>query len=93
MKPLKPDDIISYNQLVAEEKANLQKGMNFGIGDKYPVFPQAPYRDEIDLAAGSVSMKATVHELPRNSTPAWNFACPCFPTNPRTLGSSLYCCR
>jgi hypothetical protein len=39
---MKPDDIISYNELVAEEKANLQKGMNFGIGEKYPVFlPQS----------------------------------------------------
>jgi hypothetical protein len=35
---MKPDDIISYNQLVAEEKANLQKGMNYGIGKKYSVF-------------------------------------------------------
>jgi len=31
---MKPDDIISYNQLVAEGKANLQKGMNLGIGKK-----------------------------------------------------------
>jgi hypothetical protein len=35
---MKPDDIISYNQLVAEENGNLQKGMNFGIGKKYSVF-------------------------------------------------------
>jgi len=34
---MKPDDIISYSELVAEEKANLQKGMNFGIGKKYLV--------------------------------------------------------
>jgi hypothetical protein len=33
-----PDDIISYNQLVAEEKANPQKAVNFGIGKKYSVF-------------------------------------------------------
>jgi hypothetical protein len=49
---MKPDDIISYNQLVAEEKANLQKGMNFGIGKKYsvllmPVRLGAPYPDKI----------------------------------------------
>ena len=35
---MKPDDIISYSELVAEEKANLQKGMNFGIGKKYSIF-------------------------------------------------------
>ena len=49
---MKPDDIISYSELVAEEKANLQKGMNFGIGIKYSVFlmsvrPGAPYQDKI----------------------------------------------
>jgi hypothetical protein len=33
-----PDDIISYAELVAEEKANLQKGMNYGIGKSYSVF-------------------------------------------------------
>ncbi len=32
------DDIISYAQLVAEERVNLQKGMNFGIGRNYSVF-------------------------------------------------------
>lgn len=29
------DDIFTYDRLVAEEKANLQKGMNFGIGGNY----------------------------------------------------------
>jgi len=56
---MKPDDIISYNQLVPEEKANLQKGMNFGIGKKYSVFlmsvrPGTPYRDKIDPAPGCI---------------------------------------
>ena len=32
------DDIISYAQLVAEERVNLQKGMNFGIGRNCSVF-------------------------------------------------------
>ena len=55
---MKPDDIISYSELVAEEKANLQKGMNFGIGKKYSVFlmlvlPGALPRNEIDPATGS----------------------------------------
>jgi hypothetical protein len=32
------DDIISYHDLVSEEKAALQKGMNYGVGKKYSVF-------------------------------------------------------
>jgi hypothetical protein len=36
--PMKPDDIISYSDLVCREKANLLKEMNFGIGKKYSVF-------------------------------------------------------
>jgi hypothetical protein len=31
------DDIISYHDIVAEEKAALQKGMNFGVGKKYSI--------------------------------------------------------
>jgi hypothetical protein len=47
------DQIISYSQVVAEEKANLQKGMNFGIGKGYSVLLMsvrkgAPYQDEFD---------------------------------------------
>ncbi len=34
---MKVDDIISYHELVTAEKANLQKGMNFGIGKNYSV--------------------------------------------------------
>jgi hypothetical protein len=33
------DDIVSYHDLVTEEKAALQKGMNFGVGKKYSVLP------------------------------------------------------
>ena len=32
------DDIISYHDLVTEEKAALQKGMNYGVGKKYSIF-------------------------------------------------------
>ena len=32
------DDIISYHDLVTEEKASLQKGMNYGVGKNYSVF-------------------------------------------------------
>ena len=36
------DDIISYHDFVTAEKAALQKGMNFGVGKKYFVFPMLP---------------------------------------------------
>jgi hypothetical protein len=39
---MKTDDIISYHELVAAEKANLQKGMNFGIGRDYSVVLEFP---------------------------------------------------
>jgi len=47
------DDIFTYDKLVSEEKANLQKGMNFGIGRSYSVLlmsvrKAAPYSDEYD---------------------------------------------
>ncbi len=34
---MQTDDIFTYDKLVAEEHANLQKGMNFGIGKSYSV--------------------------------------------------------
>ena len=67
---MKPDDIISYSELVAEEKANLQKGMNFGIGKKYSVFlmsvrPGAPYQDKIDTATGCIIYEG--HDAPKKA--------------------------
>jgi predicted amidohydrolase len=35
---MKPDDIISYHDVVHAEKAALQKGMNFDLGKGYSVF-------------------------------------------------------
>jgi predicted amidohydrolase len=35
---MKPDDIIAYSDIVHDEKAALQKGMNFDIGKGYSVF-------------------------------------------------------
>jgi hypothetical protein len=57
---VEPDDIISYHELVAEEKANLQKGMNFGIGKSYSVVLMsvragAPYADSIDQETGMLT--------------------------------------
>lgn len=53
------DDIISYAQLVNAELANLQKGMNFGIGRSYSVFLMslrkgAPYADALDPKTGTL---------------------------------------
>ncbi len=47
-------EIISYPELVSCEKANLQKGMNFGIRPGYSIILMsvrrgAPYHDRIDL--------------------------------------------
>jgi hypothetical protein len=57
---MKTDDIISYHELVAAEKANLQKGMNFGIGRDYSVVLMsvrlgAPYADAIDPKTGMLT--------------------------------------
>jgi hypothetical protein len=54
---MKANDVISYHELVTAEKANLQKGMNYGIGKRYSVFLMsvragAPYVDEIDPETG-----------------------------------------
>jgi hypothetical protein len=56
---MKIDDIISYHELVTAEKANLQKGMNFGISKGYSVFLMsvrkgAPYADLIDAETGNL---------------------------------------
>ena len=47
------DDIISYHDLVTEEKPALQKGMNYGVGKKYSIFlmsqrENAPYAYALD---------------------------------------------
>ena len=35
---MKPDDVISYHDVVNAERAALQKGVNFGIGKDSSVF-------------------------------------------------------
>ncbi|MBI4427808.1 MAG: hypothetical protein HY562_01685 [Ignavibacteriales bacterium] len=62
------NDIISYAQLVAEERINLQKGMNFGIGKNYSVFLMsvrkgAPYADEVDRKTGNLIYEG--HDQPK----------------------------
>jgi len=44
---MEADDIISYHDLVSEEQAALQKGMNFGVGKKYSVFLMSVCRKEV----------------------------------------------
>src|SRR6266513_2953017 len=61
------DDIISYHALVTEEKAALQKGMNFGVGKKYSVFlmslrENAPYADALDPVTGMLTYEG--HDEP-----------------------------
>ncbi|MDD8019127.1 MAG: HNH endonuclease [Bacteroidota bacterium] len=56
---MKVDDIISYYELVHEEKAALQKGMNYNSGKHYSVFLMsirkgAPYSDEVDKKTGNL---------------------------------------
>ncbi len=62
------DDIISYHDLVSEEKAALQKGMNFGVGKKYSVFlmslrENAPYADALDAVTGMLMYEG--HDEPQ----------------------------
>lgn len=66
---MKIDDIISYSELVAEEKMNLQKGMNFNANHKYSVFlmsvrKNAPYADEYDEATNTIIYEG--HDAPSN---------------------------
>lgn len=67
---MSPDDIISYAELVAEERANLQKGMNYGIGKTYSVFLMsvrsgAPYWDQIDHQTGCIIYEG--HDAPKQA--------------------------
>lgn len=74
-KTLHVDDIISYAELVAEEKQNLQRGMNFHTNAYYSVFlmsvrKNAPYADEIDKESGTIiyeghDMQANHSEKPK----------------------------
>lgn len=64
------DDIISYHDLVTEEKAALQKGMNFGVGKKYSVFLMslregAPYADALDEVTGMLTYEG--HNEPQRT--------------------------
>ena len=67
---MKLDDIISYHDLVAAEKANLQKGMSFGSGRRHSVFLMsfrkgAPYADAIDQKTGQLLYEG--HDEPKTA--------------------------
>ena len=79
---MKVDDIISYHELVGTEKANLQKGMNFGVGNGYGVFLMsvrkgAPYADAVDATTGDLIYEG--HDEPRGKQ------CP----NPKAIDQPL----
>jgi len=55
--PVEVDDIISYHDVVVQEKIALQKGINYGVGKNYSVFlislrEDAPYADAPDPVTG-----------------------------------------
>lgn len=63
------DDIISYTELTAAEKMNLQKGMNFNVNPEYSVFLMsvrkgAPYADKIDEKTNTLIYEG--HDVPSN---------------------------
>ena len=62
------DDIISYHDVVTAERAALQKGMNFGVGNKYSIFlmslrENAPYADALDSVTGMLTYEG--HDEPQ----------------------------
>ncbi len=81
-KTLQADDIISYAELVAEERQNLQKGMNYKVTPYYSVFlmsvrKNAPYADEIDNKTNSIIYEG--HDAQRNHN-----------TNPKSIDQPLH---
>jgi hypothetical protein len=64
------DDIISYHDVVAQEKVALQKGMNYGVGKNYSVFlmslrENAPYADALDEFTGMLTYEG--HDEPQRA--------------------------
>jgi len=67
---MQPDDIITYLDLVYEEKAHLQKGMNYRVGKNYSVFlmsvrKNAPYADQINYTSGALIYEG--HDHPKTN--------------------------
>lgn len=63
-------EIISYNDMCAEERVNLQRGMNFQLGRSYSVIlmsehPNAPYADRTEDNGRIIIYEG--HDLPKRS--------------------------
>jgi hypothetical protein len=61
------DNIISYLEMCARERASLQQEMNFGLGHNHSVIlmsvrPGAPYRDRLE--DGGTTLVYEGHDLP-----------------------------
>ena len=79
---MKPDDIITYLELVNAKKAHLQKGMNYRVGKNYSVFlmsvrKNAPYADEINHHTGALVYEG--HDCPKTKVVA----------NPRVINQPM----
>jgi hypothetical protein len=64
------DNIISYIEMCARERASLQQGMNFGLGHNHSVIlmsvrPSAPYRDRLE--DGGTTLVYEGHDLPKTA--------------------------
>lgn len=64
-------EIISYPELVARERASLQKGMNYGIRPGYSIILMsvrrgAPYNDRVDFERNLLIYEG--HDVPRSRT-------------------------
>jgi hypothetical protein len=62
-------EVISYPEMVAREKASLQRGMNFGIRRSYSIILMsirvgAPYHDRIDIERNLLIYEG--HDVPRS---------------------------
>ena len=61
-----PGEIISYNEMCLEEGVNLQRGMNFGLGQSYSIIlmsqrKNAPYEDEVLENGKFLFMRAMIY--------------------------------
>lgn len=65
---MNPGDVISYLDMCTQERVNLQRGMNFGLGRDYSVIlmslrPNAPYADRVEDEGRTLIYEG--HDAPR----------------------------
>ena len=68
------DDIISYHAPVTEEKAALQKGMNFGVGKESSVFLMSPREKRAACRRARSSHRNAGIRRPRGAAIVWLLA-------------------